>query len=113
MVEQNDVTVDKKRSRSLNIVEKQKQVLFRSPSPMERHVIIHQPVVALERLADKVVEAAMPSEIIQAEVPEKEEHQTVALRRKSRVSLPPRRFGEQLVDSVKEICKDVAAGFKK
>ena len=50
-------------------------------------------MVALERLADKVVEAAMPSEIIQADVPEKEEHQTVALRRSSRVSLPPRRFG--------------------
>ena len=113
MVEPSDVTADNKRSKSLNVVEKQRQVLSRSPSPIKRHILIQQPVVALERLADKVVEAAMPPEIIQSNLPEKDEQQITTLRRSSRISLPPRRFGEQLVDSVKEICKDVAAGFKK
>ena len=85
------------------MVEKLRQVLSRSPSPIRRHIVIHQPRVTLERLADKIVEAAMLPEETQVELPptEQDESQLVLLRRTTRVSMPPRRFGSQFVDSVK------------
>ena len=114
MVEKNEMLADEKERSSFKTVEKQRQVFSRSPSPIRRRVTIQQPSIILERLADKIVEAAMPPEGTQAELPPTEqiESQLVPLRRSTRVSLPPRRFGSQLVDDIKEICKDVAAGFQ-
>ena len=78
-------------------------MLSRSLSPIRRNFVIHQPRIALERLADKIVEATMPPEVTQVELPptEQDESQLVPLRRTTRVSMPPRRFGSQFVDSVK------------